>query len=134
MSTIQNQKNANSPTRDRIAAVLMLIAALGAGYAFVTAAGAAANAGPATQQVEWWRAIGFLMFAAIFVLLAFWPRRYPFLWELVIFNKAVLTVIEIFLIRNNAENAATSAAADAALVVLIMAAFILSRGYKSWKQ
>ena len=134
MSTLQNQKNTHSPIRDRIATVLMLIAALGAAFAFVTAVGAASSAGPATQQVEWWRAIGFLMFVAIFVLLAFWPRRYPFLWELVIFNKAVLTVIEIFLIRNNAENAATSAAADAVLVVLIIAAFILSRGYKSWKQ
>lgn len=134
MPAAPGEKSPNSPIRDRIATLLMLLAALGAGFAFISGVGAAANAGPATQQVEWWRALGFLMFAAMFVLLAFWPRRYPFLWELVIFNKAALTVVEIFLIRNNAENAASSAAADAVLTALIIAAFILSRGYKSWKQ
>jgi hypothetical protein len=65
----------------------MLLSALGALYAFVTAIGATIAAGPATQQVEAWRALGYLMFAALFVLLGCWPRRYPYLWEVVIVNK-----------------------------------------------
>ncbi len=77
-----------SVLRDRIALGLMLVSALGALYALATAIGATSAAGPATQQVEAWRALGYLMFAAIFVLLGLWPRRYPYLWEVVIVNKA----------------------------------------------
>lgn len=74
-----------------------------------------------------------MMFAAIFVLLAFWPRRYPFLWELVILNKTILTAVGVYLARSSVENAAPAAAADAVLVVLLVAAYLLSRGYQSWK-
>jgi hypothetical protein len=75
-----------SVLRDRIALGLVLLSALGALYAFVTAVGATGAAGLATQQVEAWRALGYQMFAAIFVLLGCWPRRYPYLWEVVIVN------------------------------------------------
>jgi hypothetical protein len=122
----------SNTTRDRIAAGLMLLAALGALAAFAAAVVTAVNSSPATQQVEWWRALGFLMFAAIFALLAFGPRRYPYLWELVILNKAALTIVEMFLIPASVQNAAASAAADAILSVLLLASYILSRGYQSW--
>lgn len=121
------------PLRDRLAAGLMLVAAFGAGYAFVTAVMTAGQADLATRQVEWWRALGFTMFAAIFVLLAFWPRRYPFLWELVLIDKAVLTGVEIFLSREGAANAAYTAVADGVLTGLIFIAYLLSKGYLSWK-
>jgi hypothetical protein len=67
-----------APTlRDRIATVLMLLTALGALYAFITAIGAVQSAGPATQQVETWCLFGFLMSAGVFILLGVWPRRLP---------------------------------------------------------
>jgi hypothetical protein len=118
--------------RDRIALCLMLVSALGALYAFATAIGATSSAGPATQQVEAWRALGYLMFAAIFVLLGLWPRRYPYLWEVVIVNKAALTVVEIVLIGKGAADAQSTALADGILTVLLVAAYLLSRGYASW--
>ncbi len=121
-----------SVLRDRIALGLMLLSALGALYAFVTAIGATSAAGPATQQVEAWRALGYLMFAALFVLLGLWPRRYPYLWEVVIVNKAALTVVEIVLIGKGAADAQSSALADGILTVLLVAAYLLSRGYASW--
>jgi hypothetical protein len=121
-----------SVLRDRIALGLMLLSALGALYAFVTAIGATSAAGPATQQVEAWRALGYLMFAALFVLLGCWPRRYPYLWEVVIVNKAALTVVEIVLIGKGAADAQSSALADGILTVLLVAAYLLSRGYASW--
>jgi hypothetical protein len=121
-----------SVLRDRIALGLMLLSALGALYAFVTAIGATSAAGPATQQVEAWRALGYLMFAAIFVLLGLWPRRYPYLWEVVIVNKAALTVVEIVLIGKGAADAQSTALADGILTVLLVAAYLLSRGYASW--
>ncbi|HZC76831.1 MAG TPA: hypothetical protein VE258_03740 [Ktedonobacterales bacterium] len=121
-----------SVLRDRIALGLMLLSALGALYAFATAIGATSAAGPATQQVEAWRALGYLMFAAIFVLLGLWPRRYPYLWEVVIVNKAALTIVEVVLIGKGAADAQSTALADGILTVLLVAAYLLSRGYASW--
>jgi hypothetical protein len=68
------------------------------------------------------------MFTGIFVLLAFWPRRYPGLWELVILNKAALTIVEALLIRNNATNALSAAVADGILTIVLIAAYILRLG------
>jgi hypothetical protein len=124
----------NSRTRDQIANILMLVAALAALYAFIMSAGVAAASGPDTQQVEWWRALGYLMFSGLFGLLAFWPRRYPGLWELLILDKAVLTIVEVVLISNNAANAAVAAEADGILTAILVAAYLLSSGYRSWKR
>jgi cell division protein FtsW (lipid II flippase) len=126
-------KEENSRTRDTIAMVLMLLAALGALYSFITAVGTASSAGPDTQQVEWWRALGFLMFASLFALLAFWPRRYPYLWEILILNKAALTIVMVLLAQNNAANAGTAAVADGILTIILLAAYLLSKGYLSWR-
>ncbi len=132
MSARRTAVKTPSSTQDRIATGLLLLAALGAGYACIAAIGAATTASPATQQVEWWRVFGLLMFTGIFVLLAFWPRRHPGLWELVILNKAALTIVEALLIRNSATNAMSAAVADGILTIVLIAAYILSRGYTSW--
>ena len=123
-----------APTlRDRIATVLMLVSALGALYAFITAIGAVQTAGPATQQVESWRMFGFLMFAGVFILLGVWPRRLPGLWELTIANKVGLTIAEALLIRNNAAGAQFTAISDGVLSAFLVAAYLLSRGYTAWR-
>ena len=119
--------------RDRIATVLMLVSALGALYAFITAIGAVQTAGPATQQVETWRMFGFLMFAGVFILLGVWPRRLPGLWELTIANKVGLTIAEALLIRNNAAGAQFTAISDGILSAFLVAAYLLSRGYTAWR-
>jgi hypothetical protein len=126
-------RNRTERLRDRVAMVLMLISALGALYAFVTAVGATAQAGPAAQQVEAWRTLGFAFFAGTFVLLAFWPRRYPGLWELLILDKVALTIVEAILIGNHARDAESAAIADGILSVLLIAAYFLSRGYSAWQ-
>lgn len=123
-----------APTlRDRIATALMLVSALGALYAFITAIGAVQTAGPATQQVESWRMFGFLMFAGVFILLGVWPRRLPGLWELTIANKVGLTIAEALLIRNNAAGAQFTAISDGILSAFLVAAYLLSRGYTAWR-
>ncbi len=112
----------------------MLVAAAAALYAFVAGIGVALGSGPDTQQVQWWRELGYAMFTGVFILLAFWPRSYPGLWELVIADKAVLTVVEVVLAGNDAANAVASAAADGILTVVLIAAYLLSRGYSSWRR
>jgi hypothetical protein len=123
-----------SPIRRNIATGLMLFAALGAVYAFITAIGVAMSAGAATQQVEWWRVFGFLLFTCIFVMLAIWPYQYPGLWEIVIVNKAALTIVEVLLIGGNAENALSTAVADGILTIILIAAYVLNKGYISWRR
>jgi len=123
-----------TPTiQDRLATLLMLVSALGALYAFITAIGAVQTAGPATQQVETWRLFGFLMFAGVFILLGVWPRRLPGLWELTIANKVGLTIAEALLIRNNAAGAQFTAISDGILSAFLVAAYLLSRGYTAWR-
>lgn len=119
--------------RDRIATGLMLVCALGAGYAFVTSIARAQAAGPDVQQAETWRVLGYAFFAGLFALLAFWPRRYPGLWELLIVNKAALAVAEAALIGRQVAAARSSALADLILTLVLVAAYVLSRGYASWR-
>jgi len=133
VSTLKSTNSMPAGTQDRIATGLMLLSAFAAVYSFVTGISAALAADSTTQQVEWWRVLGFAMFAGFFVLLAFWPRRYPGLWELVIVDKAALTVVELLLIQNNAANASAAAVADGILTVILIAAYLLSKGYTSWR-
>ena len=132
MSQSKGTIEENTQTRDRMAMILMLVAALGALYALITSFGVATTSSPEIQQVEWWRVFGFLLFTGLFVLLAFWPRRYPGLWELLILDKALLTIAEVVLIWNHAKDAVTTAEADGILTVILLAAYLLSRGNRSW--
>lgn len=63
------QSKPSSSAAQKVATGIMILASIAASYAFVTAIGVAMGAGPTTQQVEWWRTIGFLMFASVFLLL-----------------------------------------------------------------
>jgi len=124
---------ASSTIRDRLALTLMIVSAGGAGVAALTSIGDVAAAGPATQQVEAWRLWGFVMFAGVFALLAVGPRRYPGLWELAIADKAALTVTEALLVGRHAANAPSSALIDGVLTIVLLASYLLSRGYAGWR-
>ncbi len=134
MMEMTEQYKSGVVLRNRIATALMILAILAALYAAVTAVGVALSTGPDTKQVEWWRAVGFMMFTGVFILLALNPRKYPGLWELTIVNKLLLTVIEVSLITENAANAQFSAMADGVLTVILVVAYVLSQGYRSWKR
>jgi hypothetical protein len=119
--------------RDRMATVLLAVSAFGALYAFITSVGTVQAAGPATLQVEVWRLFGFLMFAGVFVLLAVWPRRLPGLWELTIANKVGLTITQALLFQNLSVDEQFAALSDFTLSAVLIAAYLLSRGYTAWK-
>ena len=123
---------APSRLRDQIATVLMLICALAAGYGFVSLIPVAQAAGPEVQYAETWRVFGLAFFTCLFVLLAVWPRRYPGLWEVLIINKAALTLAGFVLNGQGAEGADVAMISDLVLTILLIAAYLLSRGYSSW--
>ncbi len=118
--------------RDRTATVLMLLAAVGAFIAFVSSISNVATAGPATQVVEIWRMYGFVVFTGLYVLLAFWPRRYPGIWELAIADKAALSITGLVLLGRGVTDAQTILIADGILAVLTLLAYVLAKGYTSW--
>jgi peptidoglycan/LPS O-acetylase OafA/YrhL len=120
--------------RDRVAAGLMLLVTLGALIAFVTAISAVATANPATQVVEIWRMYGFIVFAGLFMLLAFWPRRYAGIWELVILNKVALSITGLVLLGRGATDAQTILIFDGSLAVITIVAYVLAKGYTAWKR
>jgi hypothetical protein len=117
--------------RDRVGQALLVIAALGAAFAVVGAIDAVANATAATRMVETWRLLGFAAFAAIFVLLAYRPRVYAGIWELAILNKLGLT-IAAFAYGTEVDGARTALVADGAVTLLLLAAYLLTRGWRAW--
>lgn len=110
---------------------ILVLAALGALYAFVVAVSAVRAAGPETVVVESWRMFGFLVFTGLFLLLAFRPRAYPGVWELVIFHKAA---VAIFLVvgGSGATDGTAVAVADGALALALVVAYLLVKGYQNW--
>jgi hypothetical protein len=117
--------------RDRVAQVLLVVAALGAVFAVVGATEAVANATTATRMVETWRLLGFGVFAGMFLLLAYRPRVYAGIWELAILNKLGLTVAA-FAYGTEVDGARTALVADSAITLLLLAAYVLTRGWRAW--
>jgi hypothetical protein len=122
---------AETRVRDRIAPVLLVLAAIGAVLAVAGAIEAVANATPTTRVVETWRMLGFGTFAGIFLLLAYRPRIYAGIWELAILNKLALTVFA-FSYGSQVDGATTALVADGAITLMLLAAYVLSRGWQAW--
>jgi hypothetical protein len=99
--------------------------------AVVGAIEAVANAMPATRMVETWRLLGFGVFAGLFVLLAYRPRVYAGIWELAILNKLGLTVVAVAY-GSKVDGAAIALVADGAITLMLLAAYVLSHGWRAW--
>ena len=110
----------------------MLLAFAGAFISFLSGIGESVAASPATQVVEIWRTYGFGLFSGLFLLLAFFPRRYPGIWELAILNKAALAFTGGFLLGHDIKDASTILFFDGTLALIIALAYILARGYSGW--
>ena len=122
----------NSPRiRDRVAQALLLLAALGAAFAVVSAIEAVSDATAATRMVETWRLLGFGAFAGLFVLLAYRPRVYAGVWEIVILNKLCLT-LAAFAYGTEVDGARTALVADGAITVMLLTAYVLTHGWRAW--
>lgn len=117
--------------RDQAARVLLVLAAAGALVAMISAIGTVADAGPATRMVETWRLLGFGTFAGLFALLAYRPRYYAGVWELAIANKLTLALFGLAY-GAGTKDASNVLASDGTLALLLVAAYVLSRGWRAW--
>ncbi|MBV9228440.1 MAG: hypothetical protein JOZ18_03930, partial [Chloroflexi bacterium] len=68
----------------------------------------------------------------LYLLLAFWPRRYPGIWELVILDKAALSITGLVLLTRGVPDAQTILIADGTLAVITLIAYVLAKGYIGW--
>ncbi|GIF49625.1 hypothetical protein DFJ67_4091 [Asanoa ferruginea] len=117
-------------SRDRVAKIMLWLAAAGAAGAALSSAGALWDADGGAKVVETWRAYGFVVFAGLFVLLALAPRGYRGVWELVIFHKVALTVTALlYAAHGGIADTATIVAWDGSVSVLLVGAYVLSRGW-----
>ena len=81
--------------------------------------------------VEGWRTFGFVVFFTLFVLITLWPRQIPGAWEVIIFHKVAITLFAIAL--GDAAEAQRTALIDGWLVISVIPAYILSRGWVAWR-
>ncbi|QKG85078.1 hypothetical protein GXN76_11775 [Kroppenstedtia pulmonis] len=119
--------------RTTIARWIMVFCAFSAAVAFVTGVEKAFTAPEDQKIVELWRLFGFIVFAAIFSFLAMAPLGYPGIWEIVIFHKLAMAVCALFFMGDNVDGAGFIALIDGLLAILIITAYLLSKGYTSWK-
>src|SRR5690606_34163570 len=91
-ATLSSSSGAGFRGSMRVGQALLVLVAIGAVTAALAAFVAVRDAGPETRMIETWRLVGLATFAGLFGLLAYRPRHYAGLWELVIFNKLILTV------------------------------------------
>lgn len=98
MTTAYESRTQSTPRggpNERTGRALMALAAMAAAIASLSSIGTVADAGPETRMVETWRMAGLATFAGLFALLAYRPMHYAGLWELVILNKLILTVVAL---------------------------------------
>lgn len=119
--------------RDRIARIILIFAALGAVFAFVSAIASVQSATPTAVVAEVWRMYGLLVFAGLFSLLAVGLRRLTGVWELVIFHKAATAITVAFSIGRAVPDATTVAVIDGVLAVTTLIAYLLARGFAGWR-
>lgn len=104
------------------------IAAIGAALGGFLTLGAIA---PDRLWVELWRNLGFLVFAGLFILVAWRPTRAPLLWELLFMHKAGLAIAATLLPAM--PEARSAGMVDLGLAIAIGAAWVLTRGWTSWQ-
>ena len=117
--------------QDRLGRGLMWLAALGALLAFASGFASVNAATSETVWVETWRLFGFLVFAGMFVLLALRPRNSAGIWELAFFHKTAMAISALVL--SGAKDAGMAGAVDGVLAILLLIAYICTRGWVAWK-
>lgn len=140
---IENQMAARYATnpvpaaRDKAARYLMIALSIATLGAFSNAAAEFGTLPPDRLIVGTWQMLGFAVFAGLFALLAIWPRRMPGLWELILFHKVGVTLMNIGFIGivsgpMPSDNPTAVVLIDGTLVVVTLLAYVLVQGWRPW--
>lgn len=123
----------STPSRrwDRIGRSLMALNSVVTFGVFVNGFFLMADASDDRLMVEGWRTFGYLVFSAMWAMLAYRPRQVPAIWEMVIFHKVAATVLA-FTILDTTEGMQSSIT-DTSVAALTIFAYIVCRGWESWR-
>ncbi|BDA77961.1 hypothetical protein LPTSP3_g08910 [Leptospira kobayashii] len=85
-----------------------------------------------------WQMLAFPVFAGLFTLLGLYPRRMPGIWELVLFQKVGVTLFNLFMAgrvtgRVTSDNPYVNIIVDGLLVVITLASYVLTKGWRAWR-
>ncbi|MFI5779312.1 hypothetical protein [Nocardia sp. NPDC051570] len=116
---------------DRIGRGLMALNSVVAFAVFINGCFQMADVSDDRLMVEGWRTLGFLVFSAMWAMLAYRPRQVPAIWEMVIFHKVAAAVLA-FTILDTTEGM-QSAITDSTIAALTIFAYIVCRGWESWR-
>lgn len=81
--------------------------------------------------VETWRTFAYVVFAGLFAILAMKPRSSPGIWELAFGHKTAVVLFGVWL-GDRVPEVSLAVKIDFLLVVLILFAWVLCRGWLSW--
>ncbi|MFE2032821.1 hypothetical protein ACFXBB_06045 [Streptomyces scopuliridis] len=124
-------RNTPSPRWDRIGRGLMALNSVVTFAVFINGFFLMADASDDRMMVEGWRTFGYLVFSAMWAMLAYRPRQVPAIWEMVIFHKVAATVLA-FTILDTTEGMQSSVT-DSTVAALTIFAYIVCRGWQSWR-
>lgn len=116
---------------DAAGRILMGVASLLAFVAVAVSVAAVIDADEGVLILETWRAVGLGVFSGLFALLSYRPRHYAGVWELVILNKLILTLVALTH-ASGAKGAEEIVLYDGTLTGVLIAAYILCRGWQAW--
>ena len=116
----------------RISLGLMAVLAAGALFAFARQLGAMDGYEGPRAAVEAWRLLAYPVFAALFLMLGFFPRRMPGLWEAVFLHKAGMALLLLLVFKDAGDDRMLMIATDFTLAGVLAAGYLLTRGWRGW--
>ncbi|GAA1264407.1 hypothetical protein GCM10009677_15290 [Sphaerisporangium rubeum] len=116
---------------DRVGRVLMGMDGIATLVAFAGSISIMLNVSDDRVITEAWRTFAYVVFAGLWFILAIEPRRQWGLWELLIAQKLAITVYAFA--RWDMPDAPMTAFIDLAVTVTTVIAYVLCRGWSSWR-
>lgn len=82
-------------------------------------------------MVEGWRTFGYLVFTAMWTMLALRPRQAPAIWEMVIAHKVAAAILALTIIHTT--EGGQSSITDSWVALSTIFAYVVCRGWRSWR-
>ena len=120
-----------APWADRTGRALLAFDALATLGAFAQGIPRIADAADEQVLTEFWRTTAYIVFAGMWALLAIAPRKQRGMWELILVQKIAVTLFALASIGK--PEAVQTAVIDGFVVVTTVAAYILCRGWYTWR-
>ncbi|MFG1926433.1 hypothetical protein [Cryptosporangium sp. NPDC048952] len=119
------------PWADRIGRVLLGVDTLATLGAFVQGIMITFDVSDERMLTEAWRTLAYLVFAGLWLMVTIAPRRAPGIWELIFVHKIGITLFALAYLDK--PDAPATAAIDGFVVATTALAYVLCRGWLSWR-